>query len=215
MRHFMMFAVAMMVSVGFTADAEAGKKDKGTDAAESAGEDLALEDSGIDSVDELFAKAKAPIDTIKTARTKVDAVAPNLNKALDLPAGTPFADALADLKSKAEGKLEVGMDGDVPTIKAADGMPANVQGAIDGLNTGVKEAVDATMKLAEVPAQVQEVIAAAKSFDPKSIKPVTAVPKATKALTGNLKVLGKAPGEVEALVQSVDNMKKDLLGLKG
>jgi hypothetical protein len=214
MRMFTIFALAMTVSLGVSADAFAGKKGK-DEASDSAEADLELEESGIDSVDELFAKAKEPIDTIRTARMKVDAVAPNLNKALDLPEGTPFADALADLKGKAEGKIEVGMNGDVPTLKAADGVPANVQNAIDGLNTGIKEAIDATMKLSEVPAQVQEVIAAAKSFDPKSIKPVTAVPKATKALTGNMKVLGKAPAEVEALVQAVDNMKNDLTGLKG
>lgn len=214
MRHFMLFAVAMTLSLGFAADAEA-KKNKDESAESAGGDALELQDSGIDSVDELFAKAKAPIDTIRNAREKVDGVAPNLNKALDLPEGTPFADALADLKSKAEGKIEVAMDGDTPKLQAADGMPANVQAAIDGLNTGVSEAVAATLKLAEVPAQVQEVIAAAKAFDPTSIKPVTAVPKATKALGNNMKVLGKAPAEVEALVGSVDQMKKDLLGLKG
>jgi len=216
MRHIITIALAMLVSVSVTDDAWAGKKDKdkGSDTAEG---DLEMEESGIDSVDELFAKAQEPMNSIREARMKVDAVAPALNQALGLPEGTPFSDALADLKSKAEGKLEVAVnDQGVPTITPADGMPENVKGAVDGLNTGVKEAVEATMKLSEVPQQVQDVIAAAKSFDPTSIKPVTKVPKATKVLGTNLKVLGRAPGEVEALVQSVDNMKKDLLGtLKG
>lgn len=218
MRRFMVFAIAMMVSVGFTADAEAGKKNKGGDAdkEESGKLELNLE-SGIDSVDEIFKKAAAPMDTLHNAEMKLDAVPGSINTALGLGEGTPLADALAELKTKAEGKIKVGMEeGGVPKVSLEDGVPDDVKAAVDGLNTSLSEAVSAVMALTEVPAQVQEVIAAAKAFDPTSIKPVTAVPKATKAIGGNLKVLGGAPDQVKALGESLDNIKKELInGLNG
>jgi len=211
MRQFIPVALALLVSFGF-APGDAWAKDSGGDTEQG----LSMEESGIDAIDELFAKAKAPIDSITSARTKVDNVAPELNKALGLPADTPFKEGLADLKTKAEGKLEVAVsDKGVPSVTPADGMPDNVKEAVDGLNSGIGEAMAAVASLAEVPAQIQEVIAAAKDFDPTKIKPVTKAPKAAKALTGNLKVLGKAPGEVEALQQAVEAMTKDVLTLKG
>jgi len=219
MRRFMVFAIAMMVSVGMVSDAEAGKKKKkGGD--DSADEDKGLElnlDSGIESVDSIFKKAQAPMDTLHNAEMKLDAVPASVNTALGLGEGTPLADALAELKTKAEGKIKVGMeDGGVPKVSLEDGVPDDVKAAVEGLNTSVSEAVSAVMGLTEVPGQVTAVIDEAKAFDPTSIKPVTAVPKATKAIGGNLKVLGAVPGEVQALGESLDNIKKELLnGLNG
>jgi len=219
MRRFMVFALAMMVSVGMSADAEAGKKkkDKGAD---SAKEDKGLElnlDSGVESVDSIFKKAQAPMDTLHNAEAKLDAVPGAINGALGLAEGTPFKDAVAELKTKAGDKISVAMeDGGVPKLSLEDGVPDDVKTAVDNLNTALSEAVSAVMGLTEVPGQVQAVVEEAKAFDPSTIKPVTAVPKATKAIGGNLKVLGQVPSQVQALGESLDNIKKELLaGING
>ncbi len=216
MRRFMVFAIAMLVSVGMVSDAEAGKKKNDKPAKEEKALELNL-DCGIESVDALFKKAAAPMDKLANAETKLDAVPASLNTALGLGEGTPLADALAELKTKAEGKVAIGMEeGGVPKLSLEDGVPDDVKAAVDGLNLSLSEAVAAVMALTEVPAQVQEVITAAEAFDPTSIKPVTAVPKATKAIGGNLKVLGGAPDQVKALGESLDNIKKELLdGING
>ncbi len=217
MRRFMIFAIAMMVSVGFATDAEAGKKSKdkgGDDAAQEDEGGLTLNlDSGIESVDAIFKKAQVPMDTLQNAEMKLDAIPAAVGGALGLAEGTPFKDAVAELKAKAGDKISVGMEeGGVPKLALEDGVPDDVKAAVDNLNTALNEAVAAVMGLTEVPAQVQAVIEEAKAFDPTTIKPVTAVPKATKAIGGNLKVLGGAPDQVKALGESLDNIKKELLG---
>ncbi len=228
MRRWTMFALALLVSLGMSdiAHAKKDKKKKGGDETteqpaddaggdEAAADEMTIEVTGVADVDSIFEKANAPIENIKTARMKFDSLSTNLTTALGLPAGTPFKDALADLKTKAEGKLELAMDEKgVPSLKPGDGVPENVSTAVDAVNNGISDVMMAVEALAEVPNQVKEVVAAAQSFNPQSlissgVKPLEA-PKVMKKVMGNLNVLGKAPDEVKMLGESVAGLKDDL-----
>jgi hypothetical protein len=208
---------AAMVALSLSTTAEAGKKgkDKGAKEAKGSSADMEIQTTGIEQVDAVFEKAKAPIETVMAATAAVDGVSMSLNEALGLDGGTPFADAINDLKAKADGKVSVAMEGEVPTVSAADGTPENLVTAIDNLNKSLKDAATALAGLAEISAQVQAVAEEGKSFaDPAVLKDLGATPgqllKAPKAVGSNLKVLGAAPGAVTDLASSFADLGKTL-----
>jgi hypothetical protein len=231
------FALAMLVSLGMSDAAEAGKKkkDKGGDTPteemasedggkaapeEAASEALTIEVTGIADIDNVFQKVVDPINNIQTARMKIDGLTANLSTALGLPEGTPFADALADLKTKAEGNIELAMNEQgMPSLKPGDAVPANVTTAVDALNAGIADATEAMKALSELPNQVKEVVAAAQAITPQTlissgVKPLEA-PKAVKKMGNNLKVVQKAPDEVKALADSMSGLIGELKGTFG
>lgn len=229
MRRFTIFAVAMMFSLALADSAEAGKKKKdkggeeaatteeaapaeaGADAA--AAEEPKIEVTGVADIDNVFGPAGEILTNVITARKAIDSLGTNLTTALGLPAGTPFKDALADLKTKAEGKVQLAMDeGGMPSLKAGDAVPANVQQAIDAVNGGMKDVMSAATALAEVPAKAMEVVNAAKSINPANLTGVTPtkIPKITKQLGTNVKLVSTLPEEAKTLLNSVTDLKNDL-----
>jgi hypothetical protein len=220
-------ALALAVSLAVSVDAEAkkDKKKKGGDdvtteqvAEESASAEpmaLTIETTGIADVDNIFTAAVAPLETIAKTREALDNVGTNLTSVLGLAEGTPLSDALNDLVAKAEGKINVAVgEQGMPKLEPGDAVPENVQQAIDAVNNSVNEVATAAAGLAELPAQFQQVAAAAASINPKSLTSsgvkATEIPKTMKKITGNLKVVSSAPGQVEALVKSVDDFKNTL-----
>lgn len=238
MRRFTIFVLALFVSVGMSdiAEAKKDKKKKGkkggetteqvdqmegdtsTEAAEEEeAMDLTIGMTGVADVDNVFSKANAPIETLRDARMKIEEISPNLVQALGLAEGTPFSDALADLMEKAEGKINLAItEQGMPTLEPGDAVPENVTMAINGVNDGVNNATAAVASLTEIPAQIQEVIAAAQGFNPKSlidsgVKPLEA-PKLMKTVAGNLKVLGAVKDEPAAVMAAMDTLMADLKG---
>lgn len=224
MRHWFVFSVALL-ALTFSPNAEAGKKskkDKGesteqsTDAAAEETEGIVIQDTGVADIDALFAKAKAPVDTITNTRLSIDKINTDLATALGLTEGTPFADAIADLSSKAEGKISFAVEeGKAPTFSAEEGVPENVQAASDALNSGLDELMKAADGLAELPDQFTALADEAKSFadvnklTSMGVKPLEA-PKVVKKVNTNLKSLSKAPEEAKMLVDSLASMKDTL-----
>ncbi len=206
-----LFALALAASALSVPTTAFAKKDKSAQAAPAP---LAMKETGIAKIDETFAKAKAPLDTISKVRTEVDGLTANVASALGLTAGAPIADALADLKAKAAGKLTLAMDGGKPKVSAADGVPDNVKAAIDALNAGIDNVKNAVAALSEVPAQLTAVADDAKQYsDPAVLQGLVgdnpaAVMKAPKAIAQNLETLTKAPEEAKAVALSADNLIK-------
>ena len=217
MRHWMIFAAALF-ALGMSTSAEAGKKNKppkGDDteqASEDEAEGIVIQETGVADIDTLFGKAKAPVDTITNTRLSMEKIDADLVTALGLTEGTPFADALADLMAKGEGKINLAVeDGKAPTFSAEEGIPANVQASIDALNSGFEELMTVSAALPQVPDQIMAVVDEAKTFADVSkltsmgLKPLEA-PKTLKLINANLKALGKAPGEVTELTASLSDM---------
>jgi len=228
MRNVMMVSVALLVSLALTNNAEASKKKKTpvdepvtteqpADAAAPVAVEEALEikTTGIADVDHVFEAAVAPLNTLRDARHAIDDLNNNLVTSLGLTAGTPFADALTDLKAKAEGKLALAIDErGMPKLSASDAVPENVQTALDAVNNGIKNAMDAAEKLTELPNQMKDVIVAGQAINAASLSSsgvkVTEAPKILKSVMGNIKTCGKAPEELKAFTDSLMDMKNTL-----
>ncbi len=211
MRRNIAFALAFAMGMTFVGQAEA-KKPKPTEPAEgteaaAATEPVALEMKtvGVPDVDNVFTAANEPLKSISDAKMKLESLNKNLATALALPEGTPFADALNDLKAKGEGKIQMAMDEKgMPKLSASDAVPANVQTAIDAVNTGVSDLQAAVALLAAVPDQCKAVASSATGISPSSFTGAspTQVPKMMKTVQGNIKVLGMVPDEVKSLVDA-------------
>lgn len=233
MRTVLITMIAFMVALGYVDNAEAAKPKKGKGAqtsapageekgkgkAEAGPEKLELAETGVSDLDAFFAKAKTPVDSIVDADTKVIGVRTTLATALGLPEGTPFADALADLKTKADGKLTVAMnDKGVPTLSPTDAMPENVQAAVDSLNASLDEAGEAVSALSALPDQFKALSDEGAELPGKmpsmGIKPLD-IPKHTKTVKGNLDTLSKAPGKIKDLADSFSALTGDITSTFG
>lgn len=221
MRRWTILAATLMFSLSLATTAEAKKPKKGEEAVEGAAtetteaapaETVTIEVTGVADVDAVFQPAGDILNSVITARTAIDSLGTNLTTALGLPAGTPFKDALADLKTKAEGKVTFAMEGDMPKLSAGDAVPANVQQAIDAVNGGMQNVMTAATALATVPDKAMEIVNAAKGINPANLAGVnpTKLPKITKQIAGNVKILTTTPEEAKALINSIGQLKTDL-----
>lgn len=220
MRNWLVIALTATLTMGWSVDAEAGKKDKGTEAAETEGAGLEIVETGLADVDSFFAAAKAPIDTISNTKNVVNRINTDLATALGLAEGTPLADAMADLKTKAEGKVSVAMDGAMPKLEASDGVPENVSNAVGALNSALAELGQVISGLEALPEQFATLVAEAQKFtDPNTLKGMVSNPllatKAVPKISKNIKALGDAKTEAEELVKSITLLKKTITTLNG
>jgi len=168
---------------------------------------LVMQKSGVADVDQVFMKADAPLGTLTNVHEQMTHMKNNLNAALSLSEGTPFDDALADLKTKAEGKVNLAVsDRGIPHLEAEEGVPANVDAAVDSVNHGMDNLRDAMVQLAEIPGQLKEAYVAASAVDPSKVE-ATKIPKVTKVTNHNLKVLAQAQDDAEAMKAELEAMK--------
>jgi hypothetical protein len=169
-----------------------------------------MERSGVADIDQVFMKADAPLATLTNVREQMTLMKNNLNAALGLADGTPFSDALTDLKTKAEGKVNLAVsDRGLPHLKVEDGCPENVETAAEAVNRGMDNLRDAMVQLSEIPGQLKEAYVAAQAVDPTKVE-ATKVPKATKVTNHNMKVLAQAQDEAQAIKAEIDTMKTSI-----
>jgi len=201
MRSIMTLLVAGTVIFTATQGDAFAKKDK------AAGTETALveiTETGT-SADNVFMAAKAIHDTLNGIQTDLQTGNDNLTSALGLTQGTPLADALADLKTKAGDKLTVAMDGGMPKLSLADGAPDNVKAAVDSANSFVAMHVDAIKKAKDLVPQAQEVAAQAAGLDPASLAKEVAtnpmdIPKVMKAVANDIKAVTQTPKRIDSVV---------------
>ncbi len=214
--------LALAALIAPTADALAGKKQKGDEAATAettttaeagapaAAPPLVMQKSGVADIDQVFMKADAPLATLTGVREQMTLMKNNVNSALGLSAGTPFSDALADLQTKAEGKVNLAVsERGIPHLEAEEGVPENVDAAADAVNHGMDNLRDAMVQLSEIPGQLEEAYAAASAVDPTKVE-ATKVPKVTKVTNHNMKVLAQAQDEAQAVKVELDAMKTSI-----
>ncbi|MEZ4322825.1 MAG: hypothetical protein R3F61_35485 [Myxococcota bacterium] len=199
-------------------EAFAGKKDEAP-AEEGAAEegealDIVMEETGSASLDAVFKKSESPLETVATVNADVKAVNTGLVDALGLSQGTPFKDALADLQSKAEGKINVAFeDNKMPTFKAEEGVPDNVNAAIDSLNMSFGKLGDAGDKLTKAGEELVTVATEAGDLvsKPKDLGlKATQIPKATSMANKNIKKLKTGADVTKSLVTEVTTLATDV-----
>jgi cell division septum initiation protein DivIVA len=203
MRIRSLLSVLMMalLVVSFSNDAFAKKNKDGDESAADA-PSFAIEDTGVAKVDQFYDGVEGMVAKLTQAQTEMDEANAKLAEALGLAEGTPVADALADLQSKAEGKIELVLEGTKPTLKPADGCPENVQNAIDATNAMADSLVNAAETLKSVAADVQPMIGQAGDM-PAAINEsdlgLVDKGKALKTATANLSTTKKVAEEANTL----------------
>jgi hypothetical protein len=217
MRAWQLFGVVVLAGV-VSVPSYAGKK-KSEPATETAAADqtkadveMVIKPTGVADVDAVYAKAEAPLGTVKSVRAHITDMRTHMTTALGLADGTPIADALADLDQKAGDTIMVTMNSQgLPQLKPSDAVPANVQSAVDAFNTGMVDIQKSAENLGEIPGQLKEIMVAASAIDTDSLTQsgvsATAIPKAMKTVDHNNKVLRSATTEVEAIRGELDAMR--------
>jgi len=171
-----------------------------------------IEMTGIESFDSLFRQAKDIDSRLDSARSTIRDGKNQLNSALGLADGTPFKDAIADLQSKAQGKLKLAMNGSTPQLTVSDAVPANVQAAVDSLNGTLNSYKSAIDDVAGIKGDVQNLLSASKALpsqlqsDFKNLNVgLTELPGKLRTVNDNLKLIGNMPNRVTKLSTALAN----------
>lgn len=205
MRSFAAFAFVFLASLAPSFEASG----KAPAAAEPV--PLVMQDTGVADVDAVFDGADAPLATITNVRIEMSGLRTNVTSAMGLPEGTPFADAMADLKAKAGDQINLAVDErGLPRLEAEDGCPDNLKAAANAVNAGLGHVETALARLADVPGQLSAVASSAASIKPTSFTGVkaTEVPKKTATVKNNVKVLESAKIEADAMVTELSGIKE-------
>lgn len=189
--------------------AEAGKK-----AAEYAAEPKIL-DCGIAEFDTVFKEAATIQTTVDSIYTQLTTARTNANTALGAATDAPFSTALADLQTKAGGKLSVAMEGTMPKIKTADAVPANVQTGIDSVNGLVdagKKSSDDAISLKDKVTTLGKSAAAFPMKVPTMLGSLTAdqVKTAPKIVGDNAKAIKNLATNIEVISTTVTGIFTDI-----
>lgn len=181
-----------------------------------------VQETGIKSFDKVFREVGDIDQRLSHAENQLRTGRTNLNAALGLPKGTPFADALTDLQSKAGGKLRLAVGGGgIPKLEPTDAVPRNVQVAVDGFNgftqnltssfADVKDLskditglVDATAKM---PNNLVKEFTKSSNGSVNLLEKLFVLPKAVKATTHNIKIVTG----LDDRVTSLSNRMTDLV----
>jgi hypothetical protein len=204
------FAAALLAFAVPSQDAWAKKGDSA--------EVISIETTGISAFDDVFGKVKDIQDKLTSIETNLQTSNDNIATTLGLAAGTPVKDAIADLKAKAEGKIEVAMDGTTPTLKAKDGVPENVTAGIEAVNTAIKAWTESAATVATLKSDVDALVASTKEMPgkvPEAAKSAGLgakdIVKVTKTVGSNVKATGQTADRTkavgEAIVANVDTVK--------
>ncbi len=197
MRISSLLSILMMtlLVISFSTDAFAKKGD-------DAEADFTIEDVGVAKVDQFYDGVEGIVTKMQAAQDDVTKAQDKLAKALGLAEGTPVADALADLQSKAEGKIELVLEGTKPTLSVEDGVPENVKEAVNAVNAMAGKLVEAGETLKSCATDLQPMIGQAGDM-PAAIADSDLGLKdkavATKSAAANLKTTKQVLTEAETL----------------
>jgi hypothetical protein len=175
-------------------------------------------ETGIAEFDSVFMKAKAIHDTLDGEDKKLKEAREQISIALGVATDAPLKTALADLNTKAGGKLKVALEGGTPKLQASEAVPENVQKAMDAVNKLIDVSAGAASKGKELYPQAQELAKAAADFPgklPNLVSDPMELAKKTKVVTTDVKVTAATPERVDRLVKSVDGTFADVKGAFG
>jgi hypothetical protein len=206
MRHFSLIILALTASS--PALAGSGASDALTEIREQ--EQLVIEATGITAFDSVFMKAKAIHDTLDGVQGRILGAQDKIAAAIGLPEGAPIRTSMWELKQKAGGPLEVKLQDGKPVLTVGGAGSAEAQQLVQAVNTAVADLAQIPNELAQLPAQVRELVAACQAFpgqlNPQllaeaGMKPLE-LPKVAKTLGKNVKAVVATPKRVDTLVKA-------------
>lgn len=172
-----------------------------------------IEHVGIPSMDQVFARVKEMQSSITTVESSLQRADREVGTALGLPEGTPLADAIADLEQRAQGKLDVVVEGGTPKLVASEAVPGNVQEAIDALNGFTADMEQSVTALQEIPSQAQAIVPDVQALPaklPSEAKDLgaklTEIPKMLSAVKNNVDATLQTPARAEAALSELSTV---------
>lgn len=188
----------------------AAKKEAGASKAE---ELPTIEMTGLSELDSVFSKAKAIHETLDTTHAELTTSREKMNVSLGIATDAPVKTALADLNTKAGGKLKVAMKGNAPSLAATDAVPDNVQAGIDATNEMFGQAEKTGMKAKELLPEAEALVGACADFPgkvPDLVSDPLALAKALKTVNANVKAVRMTPEHINRIVSEVEMVWNDV-----
>lgn len=204
-------APALALTLAFAPAAHAKKKD---DKPEEG-----IWEVGIQTFDRVFSDVAAIDRKLTNAQTMLSDAKTQLNTALGIKNNTPIRKGLAELQERAGGKVSLAMTGKIPTLKANEAVPSDVQKGIDAVNGLSSNLVGSIEALASTPADVKALIAKSKTFpadlqkelkEGSIVDKIVAGPKAVKAVSHNMKVTKDLAPKSERVVSRMNAIQSTL-----
>ena len=158
-----------------------------------------IAETGITAFDSVFMKAKAIDDTLDKVQGRILGAQDNIAVAVGLPAGTPIRMTMWELKQKAGGPVTVEMVDGKPQLAVGGAGADQAKAMLDAVNSGAADLAKIPGDMAEIPKQVQELVAACQGF-PAQLNPgllaeagmnPLQLPKIAKTLANNIKAVGE------------------------
>lgn len=199
--------VALMFALVLSPEALAGKK-KSNKIPE-------IQKTGISEFDPTFMDVKSIHDDLDTIRSALKSGNQNLATALDMPRETSLDESLAELKKRANNKINYTLEnGAWPKLKATDAVPSDVQAGIDAVNNLVDSIKTSSETLAAMPAKAKELGITAAAFPAdlnmdlltKNNLTVDKLPTIAKKLKNNAKAIKATPERIERVTDQTVNM---------
>lgn len=171
--------------------------------------------TGISEFDSVFSKAKTIQDSLDTAHSDLSTAQQHLATELGLANTATVKEALADLQSKAAGKIKVAMKGNRPSLSASDAVTPDVQKGIDAANALFDTAEKTADTAKGLLPQSQELITACIDFPskvPGLVNDPVAAAKALKTVGADVKAVKGTPDRINRLASDVETMWNDVKG---
>jgi hypothetical protein len=169
--------------------------------------------TGISAFDPTFTSAKDIQGKVTGQTTTLHSARANVNTAIGVATDAPLATALADLSKKAEKKISVAMEGSMPKLNPDAALPDNVKAAVDSVNGLVEAGNDTVTACTGLKNDATQLVSAIAGFPgqlPSVVKNPMELPKATKIVGDNAKIIGEFPKQIDALVAEVEGIYSDV-----
>ena len=204
MRMTKLLAVLCILCLGtYSTTAEAGKK-------------ATVQTIGVQSFDQVFRKAKQIDNKLTKAERQTKRARANFNDALGLKKKSTYQAGLSELVQKAQGKVQMALQGGVPTLTIQEALPTRIKKGVDALNASCKANVNALKTIIQLPGDSQDLIQRAQKLPQRfknevannPIKILTSV-REIRTIGSNLKVIKNMPARARNLIKHIkEDMKK-------
>jgi len=195
-----LFLVALVVFPLALSPAFAAKK--GKDKGKNNGKDK-IEMTDLQSFDKTFKKVKKIDKTVSGSEKEMKTARKDLNTALGIKNGTPLDKAIKELSDRADGKINVAMNGKTPKLETSDAVPSDVDKSIDAVNGFTGAFVISLEEMATLPEETDQLIKKTKKM-PEDLKSemldegnfldvIFKAPKTLKVLQTNIEITAGLP----------------------
>ncbi len=178
-----------------------------------------IEMTGVPAFDDVFTQVRDVDERLDSARVALRDGRTTLNSALGLTKGTPFADAYAELLDRAQGKLQLVVEGTTPQLAVSDAVPSNVQTAVDAANSSLQSYQTALTDVTSVKDEIGDLVTACEAFPTQLASDagslgitLSQIPDIASTLDHNLGLMKNFPNRVDKLsgelVANLDTVRK-------